>query len=262
MQIKNTMDYKALGKAILFKGMTEEELQLCLAGLRAYDREYAKGATILYAGHPTDRMGLVLSGSVTIESNDVWGNCTILSHIGPGQIFAETYALLPEEVMLVDVRANENCRILFLNMCGLPGGSMNRLTGGHTGGLSGSSFSASWMNKLIRNLLLISAHKNLTLSGRSFHTAPKSARGRILSYLNTVSLQLHTAEFDIPFDRQQLADYLNLERTNMSKELTRMKQDGIIECRKNHFKLLKTDVHESAEEEPAFEWNPSSYIFA
>ena len=84
-----------------------------------------------------------------------------------------------------------------------------------------------------------SAHKNLTLSGRSFHTSPKSARGRILSYLNTVSLQKRTAEFDIPFDRQQLADYLNLERTNMSKELTRMKRDGILECRKNHFRLIR-----------------------
>ena len=86
---------------------------------------------------------------------------------------------------------------------------------------------------------MISAHKNLTLSGRSFHTAPKSARGRILSYLNTVSLQKHTNEFDVPFDRQQLADYLNLERTNMSKELGRMQREGIIECRKSHFKLLE-----------------------
>ena len=85
---------------------------------------------------------------------------------------------------------------------------------------------------------MISLHKNLALSGRSFHTSPKSARGRILSYLNTVALQKRTNEFDIPFDRQQLANYLNLERTNMSKELTRMKNDGIIECRKNHFRLL------------------------
>ena len=86
---------------------------------------------------------------------------------------------------------------------------------------------------------MISAHKNLTLSGRSFHTSPKSARGRILSYLNTVSLQKHSVEFDIPFDRQQLADYLNLERTNMSKELGKMQREGIIECRKNDFKLIK-----------------------
>ena len=217
------MEIETLGKTALFRSMTEEEIHLCLKELRSQEKKFKKGTVIMHAGSLTDRMGLVLSGSVTIESNDVWGNCTILSHVGSGQFFAETYALLPDEVMLVDVRANEDCNILFVTV----------------GGLFKSGISSIWKNKLTRNLLMISAHKNLTLSGRSFHTAPKSARGRILSYLNTVSLQKHTNEFDIPFDRQQLADYLNLERTNMSKELGRMKRDGIIECRKNHFRLLE-----------------------
>ncbi len=87
---------------------------------------------------------------------------------------------------------------------------------------------------------MISSRKNLILSGRSFQTSPKSCRGRLLSYLNAVSLQKQATEFDIPFNRQQLADYLNLERTNMSKELSRMQKEGIIEYRKNHFKLLQT----------------------
>ena len=217
------MNIEMLGKTVLFKTMTEEEILLCLKELRSQEKKYKKGTVIMHAGSLTERVGLVLSGSVTIESNDVCGNCTILSHVGSGQFFAETYALLPDEVMLVDVRANEDCNILFVTV----------------GGLFKSRISSTWKDKLTRNLLMISAHKNLTLSGRSFHTAPKSARGRILSYLNTVSLQKHTNEFDIPFDRQQLADYLNLERTNMSKELGRMKRDGIIECRKNHFRLLE-----------------------
>ena len=217
------MEIETLGKTALFRSMTEEEIHLCLKELRSQEKKFKKGTVIMHAGSLTDRMGLVLSGSVTIESNDVCGNCTILSHVGSGQFFAETYALLPDEVMLVDVRANEDCNILFVTV----------------GGLFKSRISSTWKDKLTRNLLMISAHKNLTLSGRSFHTAPKSARGRILSYLNTVSLQKHTNEFDIPFDRQQLADYLNLERTNMSKELGRMKRDGIIECRKNHFRLLE-----------------------
>ena len=217
------MNIETIRKTVLFRNMTEEEIRLCLKELRSQEKRYKKGAVIMHAGCLTDRMGLVLSGSVTIESNDVWGNCTILSHVGSGQFFAETYALLPDEVMLVDVRANEDCNILFVTV----------------GGLFMSGISSNWKDKLTRNLLMISAHKNLALSGRSFHTAPKSARGRILSYLNTVSLQKHTNEFDIPFDRQQLADYLNLERTNMSKELGRMQREGIIECRKSHFKLLE-----------------------
>ncbi len=206
------MNDDLLKESILFKGMTDTERTECLLALIAHRKSYKKGDAILHAGDLTDKMGLVLSGSVTIESNDMWGNRTILSHVGAGQFFAETYALLIEEVMLVDVIANENCQILFIHI-----------------------------GKLYRNLLLISSHKTLTLSGRSFHTAPKSARGRILAYLNAESLRKHSTEFDIPFDRQQLADYLNLERTNMSKELTRMRREGIIECRKNHFKLLRTE---------------------
>lgn len=218
------MDMKMLKDNVLFKGLTDGEMTECLKALKAAEKAYKKDSLILHAGDVTKRMGLVLNGSVTVESNDIWGNCTILSHVGKGQFFAETYALLPDEVMLVDVRANEDCRILFLNVDGL-----------------NNDTSSGWKKKLIRNLLMISLQKNLALSGRSFHTSPKSARGRILSYLNTVALQKRTNEFDIPFDRQQLANYLNLERTNMSKELTKMKNDGIIECRKNHFRLLRME---------------------
>ncbi len=216
------MNDELLKKSILFKGMTDTERDECLQALNAHKKSYKKGDAILHSGNLTDQMGMVLSGSVTIESNDMWGNCTILSHVGTGQFFAETYAILPGEVMLVDVMANENCRILFINI-------------GH---ILESTKSAFWKEKFLKNLLRISSSKNLALSKRSFHTSSKSCRGRLLLYLNSVSLQKHSAEFDIPFDRQQLADYLNLERTNMSKELTRMQKDGIIECRKSHFKLL------------------------
>ena len=217
------MNDDLLKKSILFKGMTDTERNECLLTLNAHRKSYKKGDAIFHAGDLTDQMGMVLSGSVTIESNDMWGNRTILSHVETGQFFAETYALLPEEVMPIDVMANENSQVLFL----------------HIGNIISNMQRAAWSQKLYENLLLISSYKNLTLSGRSFHTAPKSARGRILAYLNTVSMRNHSTEFDIPFDRQQLADYLNLERTNMSKELTRMRKEGIIECRKNHFKLLQ-----------------------
>ena len=94
-----------------------------------------------------------------------------------------------------------------------------------------------WTMKLITNLLLISSYKNLLLSGRSFHTSPKTIRGRVMAYLTSVSLQKHSREFDIPFDRQQLADYLNLERSALSKELGKMQKEGILTTRKNHFTI-------------------------
>ena len=81
------MEIETLGKTALFRSMTEEEIHLCLKELRSQEKKFKKGTVIMHAGSLTDRMGLVLSGSVTIESNDVWGNCTILSHVGSGQFF-------------------------------------------------------------------------------------------------------------------------------------------------------------------------------
>ena len=103
-----------LQKLVLFRNMTEAEIRSALQDLNSIERKIKKGSIFLHAGDTTDAMGIVLEGSVTIESNDMWGNRTILSHVDLGQYFAETYALLPDEPMLVDVRANEDCRILFL----------------------------------------------------------------------------------------------------------------------------------------------------
>ena len=216
------MDIRQLQKTILFRGMTEAEMIEAIQVLEAHEKLYEKGETLMNAGLATERMGLVLDGSVTIESNDAWGNRTIISHVGKGQVFAETYALVENEPMLVDVTASEVSRVLFLRS-------------GRIQGLTNSL--RPWVLKYIANLLTISAHKNLILSGRSFHTAPKTIRGRVMAYLNSVSLQKNSREFDIPFDRQQLADYLNLERSALSKELGKMQRDGLISCRKNHFTI-------------------------
>lgn len=221
------MDTRQLQKSMLFRGMTETEISNALQVLEAREENFQKSETLLIAGTITERMGLVLEGSVTIESNDVWGNRTIISHVGKGQVFAETYALLENEPMLVDVTASEDCRILFLRS-----GRIQSL----------KSSLEPWTLKYVTNLLTISMHKNLILSGRSFHTAPKTIRGRVMAYLNSVSLQKHSWEFDIPFDRQQLADYLNLERSALSKELGKMQRDGLISCRKNHFIILQTGL--------------------
>jgi len=214
------MDTRSLQKLRLFSGMTEGEISAALPALHAREKQIGKGRALLCAGDVTDRLGLVLEGSVTIESNDAWGNRSILSHVGKGQIFAETYALLDGEPLLVDVVTNEDCRILFLRT-----GSAREL----------ASLSVPWAFKFTTNLLAISALKNLHLSGRSFHTAPKTVRGRVMAYLNTVSLQAKSREFDIPFDRQQMADYLNVDRTALSKELGRMQDEGLIRTKKKHF---------------------------
>ena len=220
------MQMDVIHQVALFRGMDEAELAAALSALSAKEKTYEKDETILYAGNVSEHMGLVLEGSVTIESNDVWGNRTILSHIEKGGTFAETYALLEDEPMLVDVIANEKSNILFLRI-----GSLNLL----------QQDISPWRVKLIGNLLRISSQKNLHLSGRSFHTAPKSIRGRVMAYLNSVSLQKNKIDFDIPFDRQQLADYLNVERSALSRELSNMQQDGLIIVRRNHFEIAKNE---------------------
>lgn len=214
------MDFSLLQHSTLFQGLEPAEWEQALPALDVTERTYEENEMIFAAGDCTERMGLVLSGSVTIESGDIWGNRTVLSHIGAGQFFAETYALLGES-MLVDVRANEGCRIAFFRLAALQGPER-------------------WAAKLTRNLLSISARKNLTLSLRSFHTAPKAVRERVTAYLATAALRTGENEFDIPFDRQQMADYLNLDRTALSKELGRMRRDGIIDFRKNHFVLRRS----------------------
>ena len=216
------MDRKQLRKTVVFRGMNDEELSAALFALRSSVKEYAKDELILHAGSTTDMMGLVLKGSVRIESNDMWGNRTILSHVAIGEVFAETYALVPDEALLVDAVANQDCSILLLQI-----GSLG----------SGSRDSSLWRLKLMSNMLTISMRKNLMLSGRSFHTSPKTIRGRVMAYLSSMSLQAGSDEFDIPFDRQQLADYLNVERTALSKELGRMQKEELITVRKNHFRL-------------------------
>ena len=149
-----------------YPDVVKEAALFNLSVLRSQEKRYEKGAVILAAGQPTEQLGLVLSGSVTIESNDFWGNRTILNHVGQGGFFAESYAWLSDAVMLVDAVANEDCRILFMNV-----GVLRAL----------SPAAHPWAFRLTGNLLTISADKNLALSGRSFHTAPKSARERIMA---------------------------------------------------------------------------------
>ena len=214
------MDISVLRDSILFKGFEEEEAGRLLTSLNAREKKFKKGAVLFCAGDVTDKLCFVSNGSVTIESNDMWGNRTILNLVGKGQFFAESYAFLPDVPMLVDVCANEDCSIIFLSMKSL------------------SNLDDSIRARLLTNLLTITTRKNLHLSSRSFHTAPRQVRGRIMAYLNTVSVQKHSRKFDIPFDRQQLADYLNVERSVLSNELSKMQRDGLIVCRKNHFEII------------------------
>jgi CRP-like cAMP-binding protein len=216
------MDLSLLSNTALFRGDTPEEIEAMLKCLGAEERRFQRGETIMRAGVPADAMGMVLSGSVSIESDDVWGNKSVLSAVGPGQVFAETYACVPGVPMMVSAVALADCSILFMNAAKL---------------LQTCPQACSHHVKLIRRLLQISSQKNLSLSHRIFHTAPKSIRGRLLSYLSFQAETQGSYEFTIPFNRQQLADYLSVDRSAMSSELGKMSRDGLIQVDRNHFRL-------------------------
>lgn len=205
-----------------FSGFTVQELrQLRALGCMRIDR-FRHGTLILQAGSRVHEMGIVISGSVHIESSDLWGTRSILSCVETGGVFAETYALFGEPLM-VDAVAAADCEILFLSLTPL---------------LDPQNGRESWHARLMQRMLRLSTQKNLTLSTRIFCTAAKNVRGRLLTYLSGEAARQGKYEFDIPFNRQQLADYLNLDRSALSKELSRMRDEGMLEYKRNHFKLF------------------------
>lgn len=216
------MDYQLLASSPLFHGTTPKEIETMLSCLKAKERNFSKNTFLYRAGEQVHELGLVLSGSVSIESDDLWGGHTILDRVGPGRVFAETYACIPGEALMVNVVAMEVASVLFLDIRSM---------------LQTCTSACSCHQKIIYNLLTIATQKNLTLSRRSLHTVPKTIRARLLSYLSFQALQQGRRDFYIPFYRQQLADYLNVDRSTLSAELGKMKKDGLLQVEKNHFLL-------------------------
>ncbi len=222
-------DYQFLSQTVLFKGIETSQIPHLLPCLKAHTQAFAKDTTIYMAGQPVTHMGLVLSGSVHIELNDYWGNKTIFAHITAGDIFAETYTALPKQNLLIDVVAAQPTNILFLNTQQI---------------MQTCQHACIFHRKLIQNLLQISAQKNIHMSMRMMHIASKSIRSRLISYLSAQATLHASSKFQISFTRQQLADYLGVERSALSNELSKMQKDGLILYQKNNFTLL-TDIQNS-----------------
>ena len=218
------MNILELIKHPLFTGLDEESLPEALKIFESSEKSLKKGECIFNSGSITEVMGFVLEGRIQIESTDYWGNKTIIDNLGSGKVFGETYALTGKPLM-VDVVAVEDSKIMMIKPRNIFLHSNNKIN-----------------SVLIKNILQISMNKNLHLSQRIFHTNAKTIRGRLLAYLSScLPAKSPHAEFDIPYDRQQLADYLQVDRSALSAELSKMKADGLIDYWKNHFRLLHLD---------------------
>lgn len=226
------MNLRIILKNPIFYGIKEEDLEELMVFLEARRERYAKGSRILRMGDTTERMGIVLSGGVNILRTDLWGRQSILDHVALGEVFGETYACLGGEPLMVDAEAAAETEILFLRIRKLMteewgnGKKEKEMPSGEHA-----------RRRLLQNMLYIMTGKNLNLARKINHITPKSIRGRIESYLSGEALRRKSAEFDIPFSRQQMADYLLVDRSALSAELSRMQKEGLLTYRKNHFCL-------------------------
>lgn len=218
------LNHSFLAKTRLFRGIAPEEIETVLRCIGSYTKRFRKSETVFQIGDRISEFGIVLYGGVHIRSLDLWGNSSILSHVGPGQIFAESYACIPGEPLMVEVRAVDETEILFLNaamamkMC---------------------PKACSFHHLLIQNMLGIAAEKNLGLSRRMLHTSPKSIRSRLLSYFSEQALKHGNDTFAIPFNRQELAEYLGVDRSALSNELSKMQKEGLLVYDKKTFSLSR-----------------------
>ena len=215
--------FPVLHMAALFSGISDEELAAMLSCLGARIDTFPKGSRLLRAGEAVEEVGLVLAGSALIVQEDIWGNRNILSKTGPGQTFAEVFACAPGAVLNVSVEAESAVTVMFLHI--------KRV-------LSVCPSACSHHSRIIRNLLGELAEKNLRLNEKLTHMGQRTTRAKLMSYFSAEAQRRGGYEFDIPFSRQQLADYLGVERSGLSLELGKMRDEGLLDFHKSHF-LLK-----------------------
>ena len=169
-------------------------------------------------------MGLVLRGSVLVLQEDLWGHRNIIHRIGPGEYFAEPFAATAGSVLNVSVVADEDAEIMMLNM--------ERF-------LRTCPHACAHHSRMVRNLVSVMAKRVLDLNEKLTHMAKRSTREKLLSYLSAESMRQGKLAFTIPYDRQQLADYLSVERAAMSVELSKLQKEGLLKTNRNYFELYR-----------------------
>ncbi|MDD6484484.1 MAG: Crp/Fnr family transcriptional regulator [Clostridiales bacterium] len=213
---------KQLKQTTLFVGIDENEIENILLYLSAVKKNYSKGEYIFHTSQRISSAALLLEGSVHIQSEDYWGNLSILSKISKGDIFGESYAVSGDCALLNNAVAAKDSTVLFINL--------NRI-------FAADAFEQKFYPRLIENLFSLLARKNRFLAQKSAHMSQRTTRQKLLSYLSEQSIKHSSPSFDIPFNRQQLADFLAVDRSAMSKELCKMRDEGLLSFKKNHFHL-------------------------
>lgn len=214
---------KVLRKCPLFFEIEDEYLKKMLVCLGARIETFDKKYTIFAEGSHAKYIGVVLSGSVQIIQIDYYGNRSILSEINEGELFAEAFACAESKALPVTVIANEPCEVMLIEC--------NHIL--HT-----CSNNCGFHQQLIFNLMKDLATKTILFHQKIEIISKRSTRDKLMTYLMLQAKKEGSDSFDIPFDRQELADYLEVERSGLSAEISKLKKEGIINNQKNHFELL------------------------
>jgi len=211
----------------LFSGVPEAEARVLLLRMNAHLRSFHKNEVIYRTGDRVTEPGLLRSGGVNLQVHLNRGSCQILVHIAPGELFGADEAMLPERELRWDYISDGESEVLFFQPTRL---------------FEACQGSCRSHRRLLENYMRALAMHEQNLTARMLHTAPRSIRERLLSYLAEVAGESGGDSFSIPFSRQQLADYLGVDRSALSNELSKMRTDGLILFRKNRFRLCRGDA--------------------
>jgi len=217
-------DLEVIKKCPLFWEIEDSHLQALLKCLTAVQHSYTKNEFIFSRGENVQSVGIVLLGTAHILQEDYWGNRTILEHVEPGGLFGEAFSCAEIDNLPISVIAAEAMEVLFIDY--------RRI-------ITTCSSSCMFHMVLIKNMVKILAQKNIMLTQKMEIITHRTTRKRLMAYLSSQAIKTGKKRFMIPFNRQELADFLSVERSAMSAELSQMQTDGLIRTRKNEFELLE-----------------------
>lgn len=211
-----------LKRTKLFAGVGEEDITAMLSCLGARLCTYKKGEYVLRQGERLDDILLLAEGSLHIQRDDYWGNRSILGHIEVGEIFGEAYVAPESGTLLNDVIALTDCSVFFFDV--------KRI-------ITTCSSACRFHTMVVQNLFFAISERNRGLVQKLGYMSRRTTREKLIAYLSEEAKRQNSAYITIPFNRQQLADYLSVDRSAMSNELSKMRDDGLLEFEKNCFRL-------------------------
>lgn len=209
---------------MLFMGIKEEDLINMLDCLSADSKKFAKNEYIYMTGDSVSRVGIIAEGGAYIVNEDIAGNRNIIAHVVEGELFGEAFAFAETELLPVSIVASSDCCVIFIDYKKI---------------IMTCNNSCTFHQRLLENMLKLLAEKNILLNDKIRHISKRTIREKVLSYLLRQSQLNKKNYFKIPFNRQELADYLCADRSALSSELCKLRDEGIIEFNKNEFKLNK-----------------------